>query len=136
MPYVWRLEDENGVGIYALCGAAREALDLCRDGCTSDDDGVFGASPHPSPCVDPLLRGPWSRIWPDKWFFGFTSLRQFRAWVPIAKARRQIADDKVLLRKYKAARKDYHAGSAQALFRRDRCVLIETRRVDYADERM
>lgn len=122
MPQVYRLEMENGRGVYqSSVNGSRPAF----NGIYTD---YATGSNHPPPWRD---RGM-SRFWDSleitgqslRWFFGFTSLEQLQAWFYRADDRTRMADNGVVMRVYEVPEKSFVAGQYQAIFRKEDAKLV------------
>lgn len=126
MAYVWRIETKKGEGVYS-CGAASYALGIIDD---------VDSYRHPAPYYDPPLADWWDMMSPDvakRYFFGFTTLAQYRAWFYTRKSRKRLAahPSGVRLVKYWVHPKHLKRGDCQAVFFRGMAVKMEERACDY-----
>ena len=126
MAYVWRVETKNGEGVYS-CDAANYAL-------SSTDDG--DSDRHPIPQFDPSLADWWDTVPLDvteRFFFGFTTLAQYRAWFSTRESRKRLAEHSsgVRLVKYWVHPAHLKRGGCQAVFLRDVAVKMVERACDY-----
>ncbi len=126
MAYVWRVETKNGEGVYS-CDAANYALGII------DDEG---SDRHPPPQSDPSLADWWDMMSLDvaeRYFFGFTTLAQYRAWFFTRESRKRLAEHPsgVRLVKYWVHPAYLKRGDYQTVFLRDMAVKMEERACDY-----
>ena len=125
---IWRIEDENGGGMYRGSGDgfARVAAEC----------GDWASDRHPSPLRDAVLGfcdiDPDER---DRWKFGFATLGQMRQWVYKAKWRKGLDELGYQLNCYRVPDGFANRSNFQAIFHEDHAVLVETREVGYADKR-
>lgn len=132
--YVWRLEDENGEGIYR--GGKDKLGKSYVLHCTNLNDwSLYGDTRYPTPWNDKGLVPQLSRLMRDleEFHFGFRNLQQFYNWIHRAEWRRNFSTEGVVLNKYRVNVRHVKIGDAQAMFLKKHAVLIETRKPDFAD---
>lgn len=121
--YVWRLEVETDYGTMGIFhgGAAYISPSVYYYKGKSLDPRL-----HPTPDEEGL---------PIKndLYCGFSSIKQYRKWFPLAEMRRIIASRKVVLKKYRVQKKDLHKGQMQVMFRKRNAIEVEQRCPAYAD---
>lgn len=119
MPIVYRLESEDGEGIYQMN----------RDAEFEDVISPFmmASLRHPRPNKDAGLAGFWSRTWATShWYFGFSSKAQMKRWFNSKKARKVFAEKGVQCNLYEVSKDDFRRGVAQAIFVKHRAKLVKT----------
>lgn len=125
---IWRIENENGGGMYR---SGHNDF-----GTIAAEVGDWASDRHPSPIWDDALG--WGDICPyerDLWKFGFASLSQMRQWVYKAKWRRSLDEIGFSLVCYRVPDEYGRRSNFQAIFRHDLGVIVEVRQVSYADQR-
>lgn len=127
MAYVWRIEDDDGAGMYQYDGLIEAAEGELND---NADKSV-----HPNPIWDTQLGFNELPNWMD-WYFGFATLSQMRQWVYKAKWRRKLRELGYLLVKYEVPDEGFRRSQYQAIFHKYSATIVERRAVDYADKRM
>jgi hypothetical protein len=112
---IYRIEDADGRGAYKVVNK--------RWG----DKGPYEFSGrHPTPDDDSRLRWDWL-VGQWQYFFGFSSEEQMRAWFYDDRWMYVMQDLGLRLTVWEVDEEDSRLGNAQAIFKRDRAVLIETR---------
>lgn len=119
MKTVYRLEcPDTGEGVYQTPAAA-ELLDDLRQRAYGD--------PHPGPTYDPILSVRWEEIIEGDglhdYFFGFSSLEQYHAWVYCPEVREKIGEH-VVLSEYRAPDAAFIEGTHQCVFKWDEAKLV------------
>lgn len=118
MQYVYRLETEDGLGVYNSGTVMRVQNELGLD-------LYFNKSVHPNPYNDPGLSYAWERMPEhDDWFFGFTDPEQMQQWFYSAEIRNALARRGVVMRKYEVDDKYFMASEHQAIFIRDKATVV------------
>lgn len=124
---VWRLEDEDGYGIYNAEFGGSYFMTVAQD-----DYCEEYMKRHIAPDEDEALG--WDELDDRRsYIFGFSSLAQFKHWVFKKKWRKGLARYDVRLNKYMVDSGYMIKGTAQAIFNPEHARLIESRRPDYAD---
>lgn len=133
MAEVWRLEEYRSQwGVYRRSASFIDRM-------SGIDLHTFDK--HPGPGMDSLLSETWALLTfeeAESFYFGFASVLQYFSWFHTEGARRAAAlwrsegGDYLVLRRYQVPDEDFHAGAHQAIFRRERAVLLEERSPDYA----
>ncbi len=87
----------------------------------------------PTPCNDSLLSPHWSKLTKGQkeWYFGFSSLAQFKQWFHSVLIRQKLAQGGMKLCKYSVPSNEVRLGNTPLCFRRSVSKLIETRPPDY-----
>lgn len=123
---IWRIEDENGEGMYRGSRTIEEV----------DDMTSWSSSRHPCPHFDDGLG--WNDIDCDErdaWKFGFATLGQMRQWVYKAKWRKGLDEIGFSLVCYRVPDKFGRRSNFQAIFHSEHAERVEVRQVSYADKR-
>lgn len=124
---IWRIEDENGGGMYRGGGEGFAVV--------AADVGEFSGPRHPSPMWDYAL-GYYDIDGDERDYykFSFATLAQMRQWVYRAAWRRGLDELGYRLNCYEVPDEYARRSNFQAVFHEGHAKLIETRLVGYADQ--
>lgn len=112
MRRVYRLETEDGRGVYAATWEAYKAR-----------------SRSPTPDADVRLAPIWDALSlsdRDFWFFGFEDVASLQRWFYEMKDRQTIQAQGIMCNVYLVPEDSVHLGTAQVIFRKARAVLEGT----------
>lgn len=112
MRRVYRLENEDGRGVYSATWEAYEARSV-----------------SPPPTQDVRLAPVWSNLSlsdRDHWFFGFEDVASLQRWFYEAEGRQTIQEQGIVCNVYAVPEDGVHLGTAQVIFRKALAVLEGT----------
>jgi len=126
MPKIWRVETVKGYGPYdsGACDKMRKK-----------GFEVYNARHTPAPDYDPHFGSNWEKMRIKKhhthYFFGFSSLKQYRDWFKHKACREIMADFNLQLVKYDCPADAMFAGEKQVIFLKNMAKVTEIRQVNY-----
>lgn len=81
---------------------------------------------HLTPGEDPGLRNFWLNLThPSDWYFGFSSIDQYKEWFFTEESRAQLHFEDIVLRVYEVPDDSYKQGCVQVVFIKNQAKLVQ-----------